>query len=345
MNAEKILRRGKLWTSIQVLKLLHNQVYTGVYTYNKYSSRLKRPRPEDQWIHIMVDRIISDDQYQLAQQIPDERTPQQKARRNMDGPRLFTGMLKCKHCGGQMVSAGTVKTKRKDGSPQPPKNYRYYTCKRRLKSGTAACKGVWVNAETFEELVLEKILDWIFSVDHVRAVVGAMKKTLAERVKPLKDLKKQIAELQSSILKYQEGFEKGFFQIEDVADRFRELGTKKRALEAELNERNGKTTFPAAYMKKENIVKIQAQLREVFHSAAIRVKKQYLDILIESITFDGTKVEVKARNNGMIAVLEEPSALKPDDAAGVISSYNKWQPLGDSNPCDRTENPASSTTR
>lgn len=341
LNAERIARRGKPWTSIHVMKILHDGVYTGVYTYNKFSARLKRPRPEEQWIHIAVDRIITDEEFELAAQIQDERTPERKERRNLDGPRLFAGMLKCKHCGGQMISAGTVKKKKTHGGPQEPKNYRYYACKNRLKSGETACAGVWVGAEAFEQVVLDKILDWIFSVDHVRTVVKALRKALDERSKPLQALKRQIAEVQAAIAKYQEGFEKGLFQMEDVAERFRELGAKKRALEFEFAERSALTTFPAALTKTENVVKLQAQLREVFRTASMRVKKQYLDALIEYITFDGVKVEVKARNDGIIAILEDPAALKPESVAGVISISQKWQPVGESNPCDKTENLAS----
>jgi len=90
-----------------------------------------------------------------------------------------------------------------------------------------------------------------------------------------------------------------------------------------------------------HVVKVQEQLKDIFRTASSRVKKQCLRVLIEHIIIDGKRVEVNVRNDGIIAVLENLEVLGAGDVVKVMFEVKKWQPVGESNPCDRTENPAS----
>jgi site-specific DNA recombinase len=309
--------------------VLHDRVCTGKYEYNKFNSQTGRQRPREEWIEIMTDRTISDEDFAKAAQIMDTRAPDKNEDRIYRGPLLLTGLLKCGHCGAQMVSAGT----KKDG-----KMYRYYCCKTYMQSGKDACPGCRVRVDQFEPVVLDTVLDWIFSMDNVLPVVKALRKALKDRSKPLKALRHRIEEVEAALARYQEGFEQGAFTVNDVAERFRELAAKKRAMEDEYAQRSTIQPFPAELAKTENVARIQERLKEVFRTASSHTKKQYLHALVEHIVFDGKRVEVKARNDGIIAVLENLEALEAGDVAKVISQAKKWQPVGDSNPCDRTEN-------
>ena len=93
-------------------------------------------------------------------------------------------------------------------------------------------------------------------------------------------------------------------------------------------------------MEAENLEKIQEQLKDVFRNAPARIKQQYLEALVEYIRFDGEKAEVKTKSNGSIAALQVGKDLNEENVTVVISQCKKkWQPAGDSNPCDGTENP------
>lgn len=317
-------------------KVLHNRVCTGTYEYNKFNSQTGQQRPREEWIAIMVDPIISEDDFEKASQILDTRTVAQKEERIYRGPLLFTGLLKCGLCDTQLVSAGT---KNND------KVFRYYTCKKYMKSGKESCPGVRARVDVFEPLVLDAVMNWILSMENVLPVVQALQKALKERSKPLQKLKVRIEEVQMALARYQEGFESGAFTINDVAERFRELAAQKRALEEEYARKSTVKTFPAELAQTENVTRVREQLKEAFGKATSHVKKLYLHMLIDYIVFDGKRVEIKARNDGIIAVLDSLEALENGDVATIKSQLKNWQPLGDSNPCDGTENPASSTAR
>lgn len=170
------------------------------------------------------------------------------------------------------------------------------------------------------------------------SLVKALHKALKDRSKPLKELRGRIEEVETALARYQEGFEQGAFTVNDVAERFRELAAQKRELEEEFTRKSAIKTFPAELAHTENVVKVQEQLKEVFRTASSHVKKQYLRVLIEHIIFDGKRVEVKARNDGIIAVLENLEALETGDVAKVMFEAKKWQPVGNSNPFDKSAN-------
>ena len=328
LNRDGILRRGKKWSNQAVLRVLENRVYVGDYAYNKSNSRLKIARPKEEWIVMNVDTIVSDDVFEAAAELRGAKVPKKKLGRAYDGPLLFTGMLKCGHCGGSMVSSAT---KKKD------KMYRYYACKQYLESGKDACPGYRIGVDALEIQMLNEVLNWIFSAEHVRGLLKAVRKAMVERAKPLRELKKQIGEVEKALARYQEGFEKGAFSMDDVAERFRELGQQKKALEAEHLSRSTVKELPASFSRTENIEHVRQALAYIFKTASHQVKKRWLNILIEYIIFNGDRIEVKARNDGIIAVLENAEGLEAGVMTEVISSSNKWRPQRDSNPCRRRE--------
>ena len=240
-----------------------------------------------------------------------------------------------------MVSAGTVKKKDKNGKPIKPERYMYYSCKNRLKSGEKACKGLWVNANKFEQVVLDELLGWMFSKENVNLVVASVKKSLEERAKPLRKLREEQEKIKKNIRRYHESFEQGLIEMKDIADRLRELKEQENRLAHEIDARSNIVDIPKLFIETDDLEKIQEQLKEVFRNAPTRTKRQYLGALVEYIRFDGEKVEVKAKSDGIIAVLQAGEDLNEENVTAVISQCKNWQPVGDSNPCNGTENPAS----
>ncbi len=138
--------------------------------------------------------------------------------------------------------------------------------------------------------------------------------------------------------RYYEAFEGGAMDAEDMGERVKELRLKKKGLEGELANRTTIQELPAYFSRPKYIEQIRGELRGIFANSNQHLKKRYLRILLEDIVVDGKQVTVKARNAGIIAALETGGGNGNGGVAKVISSCNKWQPLGGSNPCDGTEN-------
>jgi hypothetical protein len=142
-----------------------------------------------------------------------------------------------------------------------------------------------------------------------------------------------------------DAIETGVVELDLVADRLRELKTRKKELQAELAERLKPQELPAHMATQENIRQVQDFLKALFFGDDKALVKRYLTYLLEEVVLDGKVVVIRAKTEGMLATLAQGKDLRKNGTAGVISgvihSSNKWQPVGESNPCDRTENPAS----
>ncbi len=179
----------------------------------------------------------------------------------------------------------------------------------------------------------------MFSKENVNLVVASVKKALEERAKPLRKLREEQEKIKTNIRRYHEAFEQGLIEMKDIADRLRELKEQENRLAHEIDARSNIVDIPKLFIETEDLEKIQEQLKEVFQNAPTRTKRQYLGALVEYIRFDGEKVKVKAKSDGIIAVLQAGKDLNEENVTAVISQCKNWQPVGDSNPCNGTENP------
>ena len=112
-------RDSKAWHEATIGHILHSVLYKGIL---KSGSTLSDVFPELQ--------IISEEVFEMAQKLMDERINEKKETRTMPlnttGQSLLSGNVFCGHCGGRLTltTNGTVRT-HADGSKQPRKRVRY----------------------------------------------------------------------------------------------------------------------------------------------------------------------------------------------------------------------------
>ena len=58
--------RGRPWRIQKVQELLSDTLYMGEYYYNKFDSKKKKPRPQEEWIKISVDPIVDEETFARA---------------------------------------------------------------------------------------------------------------------------------------------------------------------------------------------------------------------------------------------------------------------------------------
>jgi DNA invertase Pin-like site-specific DNA recombinase len=102
LNMEgRLTLNGKEWSSSTVSRTMRNPVYKGVITYNKTKRKGNKTTKKDETEHIVVEdaheKIISVEEWEMAQQIRDKRSvlpPALKFSKN-----AFSGLIKCHKCG------------------------------------------------------------------------------------------------------------------------------------------------------------------------------------------------------------------------------------------------------
>ncbi len=119
LTEEGVLPRGgsrskfERWSTSSIAKILGNELYTGVWYYNRTSDtkqggrRVVRQRPREEWIGVPVPRLIDDEIFAAAR--ARAALNQAQASRNRKHLYLFSGFLTCGTCGRNMSGRTPVR--------------------------------------------------------------------------------------------------------------------------------------------------------------------------------------------------------------------------------------------
>ncbi|MEW5567404.1 recombinase family protein [Rossellomorea marisflavi] len=155
--------RGKnIWHRQVVRQMLLNESYTGRHAQRKHDTeggyvrqqsglqRGQKLRPKEEWIYTEIPQIISDEQFEIAQQ-KISKTKRQHAKESLR-PYLLSGIMRCADCQNTMTGRVTSWWGSKVVEYTDIKNY----------SG-AKFKGCGnsIRAEKIEEIVWEKVLEML----------------------------------------------------------------------------------------------------------------------------------------------------------------------------------------
>ena len=171
-------------------------------------------------------------------------------------------------------------------------------------------------------------------------VVG-LRKSFKERSAPAQDLKAQLEDVERRLQRQYEAIESGNMPAELVAERLQQLKDQKKNIEKELGRYRDMPDLPDHLLEPESLQEIQESLRSMFDGQNPKLVKRYLTFLIDKIEVSPDKVTISGDSGAVLATIDAKDKCIASDFAGVMHSNDKWQPVGESNPCDGTENPAS----
>ncbi len=244
---------GGTWTSSTITSsvnglptgILNNKLYIGIYTWNKTEctyhpqtgAKKVRTRNESEWLVMELPelRIISDDLWnrvkerqrvQKKKTINKQAETHENARTGRPPKRLFSGVLKCSECGGNLIIV------------DKKQNYR---CGNAHRRGSAVCENKQkVNRSEIEEMLLASIKKDLFrpeAVEEFRKEAAAVLKVRMADFEPnsrkvnteLRTIEKQLDNLVASIMD-----NPALANSEKIASTISELESEKRKSEEEL---------------------------------------------------------------------------------------------------------------
>ncbi|MGE7880178.1 recombinase family protein [Peribacillus muralis] len=109
---------NKVWHRQVVSQILRNQTYTGKFYQNRYDTEGDyvtkqrgevakfRLRPEEEWVLIEIDSIITEEQFEHAQHLLKES--RRRSTNNGVHDYLLSGLVRCGRCGGTMTGKRTL---------------------------------------------------------------------------------------------------------------------------------------------------------------------------------------------------------------------------------------------
>ena len=127
-------RHNRLFRATDINRIIGTKLYAGLLIWGE-SSRSRFTRDFEATTHYVSElQIVSLEQFNRCQEIRQQRY--KMAPRSVSSPFVFSGLLRCKHCGSSMIGMRQTKV-RADGRT---KEWRLYTCRAYHSSGKTACR-------------------------------------------------------------------------------------------------------------------------------------------------------------------------------------------------------------
>lgn len=244
-------RGGKTWHRQVVRQILMNISYTGKHPHNRYDGvgnyvrkqsgekSIQKIRPMDEWIFVEIPSIVSEEQFNTAQELLKEsRRRYTKASVNQY---LLSGLLRCQDCGNTM-------TGRKEKWWDSHK-FMYSDAKNTAGAKNKGC-GNRVSMEELDEAVWENIADLLNNPEKIAAyeqsdkVHNLIERELQQIEKELEKNKKGRQRLLSLVAMSDD------IDLSDIKDQLEEMSANEKSLQKKYTQLE--TELKASGVKKVN---------------------------------------------------------------------------------------------
>ena len=317
-------RRGNLFYTSAVHKILTRETYTGVHYYNQNDSRMGHGRPREDWIAIQVPQIVPTSEFKLAQRRLHARSPAVTPPRISNSEVLLTGLVRCESCGGPlMLRTGTGKS---GGT------YRYYACAANRLKGKLACGSpIAVPEGQLDTLVVTALADQLMTPDRLTTLLreairqrrasasGNLAKQAALR-KELKAIEVQIDRLYGAVA---EG------TVPDTAllrRKLDSLGSRRDECLRLAGTLDSEHPELRHALSKQQAVTVASNLKRRLLDAPRALQKRYVHGLVCDIVVDRQKAVISGPPAALAAAVSA-GALQGD----VRTSVREWRTRRDSN--------------
>jgi site-specific DNA recombinase len=320
-------RIGKQWGKSSVLRILRNEMYAGVWYYNKhyacqpmwskekdrYRRALKsssRLRPREEWLPVILPdqlRIIERSQWKRVQgQLTSNISFSQRNTRHFY---LLRGLLTCGGCGAAYV-----------GSPNH--GYFYYRCSR-------VCRKVpTIKESRLDEVVWSALEEAVLNPAIIYEQVAKYQEREESNSHQLHNesdqIESEIQKLANEESRVLEAYRMGILSPSQLGQELEKVNLRKNAL------RNRRARL-AEQPKRSTIQNIRRSVADYCRQAAQRLKsftleerQRFLRLLVSGIIFEGEQVRIKAILPLSLVGAERTSTAVGDVGEKAIASIGKF---------------------
>jgi site-specific DNA recombinase len=311
---------SKPWRIQKIHDILSSLTYVGWHVFNQVDSKTRKTKDEAEWVKVPVPAIIEQELFDKATKLRGVLTPMKSAPRRDNSPNLLTGLLRCGCCGATMVKI-TAKNNR----------YRYYKCSSRISQGNTICKSPNFPMEKLDNLVLEAFRDKIYTSDHIRAVIDAMRDHAkhhgGEDKLRIKKLEAEAKEIEQAENKLYEAIEKGILELDDkLKIRVRQHKARQETIASELATLYRQHQMPIQTLTPQKIEAISRVLNKRF-STSTPFSRAYLKATVREIVITDDLLKLTGENKTLAALIASNGII--DAAAGVPMFIPEWRAEGD----------------
>ncbi len=322
LNAQSISMRGRPWRIQKVQEVLADTCYMGCFYFNRTDSRTKKPNPRSEWIAVEVPAIVSESVYERVAQRRAHCNPKMHAPRALSSPAPLVGLLKCGHCGSNMLQA-TGKTGR----------YRYYKCATRLAKKVDACDSRNLPRDTIDERVLGVLAEKVFTPLRVKRMLEELirRQRAASSVEDaqLLSLRKDLDEVTRGQQRLYEAVEKELLPMDEtLRDRAHKLKARREDILIEIAKLQDRKQMAIQKVTQAQIDAFCDTLQARMRDPSTGFGKAYLHLLVDEIRLDGDQLKMR----GSYGKLADAIGSLEKKKLGLVPSFvPTWRARDDSN--------------
>ena len=338
LNNNDIPTRFKtgFWTASTLYQLVKSPVYKGDFYANRHYGvptgeyrKDGRPkirmelRPKEEWIHVAVPAIVSEEEWNLAMKVMKGNA--KKSSRNCKKRNwLLSGIVKCAVCRDFSYSAVMGNTKK---TPR-----RYYKCNsassERARGLGIACGSKYVYADILEKRVWEEIEKVILEPD-------TLLKRLDERHeethivsyrKQLEFVEKQLGKLDREKERLESAYFREIYSLDEFEERMNNLRARSETLEASHDEISEKITNVANLEEQKRVILAAlSEARRRLNMASgsnvdYELKRKILTLLVDVVWVDEPKGIFILSGEIESALARRGEGVDMDDGVGFTFS-------------------------
>jgi len=317
LNDNGILRRGELWDTNDVWRVLNDRAYIGKYEYGN-----RRQTQQKEFVLVNVPIIISEEQFKRVALIRHSRSPKQVPPLYISPASLLTGLIHCGLCNSAMcICSG------KGGT------YRYFRCNFRNKVNNKACTMRNVRADKLETLVLNTVLDNVLTTERVKLLLRDFRNRAEEIQRQEIQEYKNAREAQQSLIRRLTNLthvieETGMSVTSQLKKRALELEKEYETVQVQLDNLKIRVVIPDNIIADTTVDNVLPGLRQQFSNPDSDATKSLVRLLIKDVKVYQEETTVQGSNFGIVEAL----VAGKDGTHGEVPSFiPKWRAWRDSN--------------
>ena len=306
-------RNGSPFRSSFIHEILSRTTYTGHHYFNKTDSKTRKQRARSEWVEMASPEIISEEIFDKAEAMRQQRHPTNTPPRIVNGPTLLTGVAKCATCGGGM----TLRTG-KGG------RYRYYSCNKRSTEGACSCKGRSIPMKQLDEVVIGQFEKKILSPERLKKLLAKLIQrqqvkscdTESETLvlnKSLRETQKKIDRLYDAVA---EGALENSIDLQAAVSRQKQ---RKDELIRQIASLGRERDIPKKILSAKNIEAFAATIQNQLAKPDSKFRKNYLRLFVDRVEVDDQKIRISGPKSALVQGLIETK--KPD--TGEVPSFDR----------------------
>ncbi len=306
-------RSGRPYSYKTVADILSNPVYIGTVLFRDVEVEAAHPA------------IIDRETFELAQRLLIERGENPAAAAGAASEYHLTGKIRCPLCGRTYL--GTVAHGRS-------RTYRYYTCWTRNRYGTDHCPAPRIDADRFDDIVLDALKDFYTSntdlmMEAIRDAQTHHEAIRNELESELDSVRTQMAQKETAVDRYLTDYEDGKLgkdlieqRVKKLSDDLTDLRHRRDDLQFQLDNTPGKIT-------KAELTGLSADITRIINLGQVAQRKALCGLALDKIEINTTtstatptfRVDIADALNGVSATNDENAPAGNPAGAHLSSSH------------------------